>query len=284
MWTAPAIVVGLLALGIWVYRLDEQAVLENLGAFLPVGLLYTVTLGLGCMWVRSQFPVVGIFLAAVSIPLVFGGVRQLAGYFGFEPTAHMPSLCGVAALGVLWTMTLFSPEFFAVGVSVKTVDVRQLPSTRGGAFQVQGAVPMPDLDVSQSTGGGRKSGPRYTYVVPLAFEGWTPEQPVPAWLICRPGHSFKEECRWEAGVQHVIAPTGLDTEERAGWIQEIERVHSLRSAPGARLLARSEDSREAVLEAIGLGLGLPLGFLAAFVVLAVFGRRWDETPFSPLGQ
>jgi hypothetical protein len=123
LWTL-AIIVGLIALGVWVYRLEDESGFENLWAFLVLGLLYTVTFGIGCAWVRSQFPVLGVFLTFASVVLVAGGVRQLAGHFGFYREGSMPTACAAAALGVLLSTALFSERVFLLGASV-TTDARR---------------------------------------------------------------------------------------------------------------------------------------------------------------
>jgi hypothetical protein len=275
-----ASIVGLILLGVWVYRLEDESGVENLWAFLPLGMLYTVTFGIGCAWVRSQLPGVGVVLTAASTLLVAGGVRQLAGYFGFQRIGSMPTACAAAAVGFLWSTALFSERFFLMATRVKTVDVRELPGESGGAFEVRGAVPRLDLESSRNLdeAGAMR---RYARVMPLVYEGWTPESPVPAWLVCRSGSSIPGECALREGVRFVVIPTGLDDGQGTSWIEQTERLHQLRSAPGARLFARSDDARAEYPGALGLGLMLPVGLLVVFGLVAVFGRRWDE--YKPPG-
>jgi len=99
---------------------------------------------------------------------------------------------------------------------------------------------------------------------------------VPAWLLCRHHRNYEEECNWDGPIMDVVAPTSWGVSATSKLIARAELITGLRSAPGARLLSRSEDAEASVSRVLRRGLLLPLLFVGAFVFFAIYGQRWDE--------
>lgn len=264
-------VVSKLSLG----RLEAGKGPHSLEAFMVCGLLYTVVYGCALGWVLEQNRLIGLFATFFSFPWVFIGVRRFCAYFDFNPFYVHGSGCALAALGLFFSLVAFSSDLFLVGPLVRTVELHELPRAAGGAFHVRGATPRRDysakVDVERE-GGGLKS----AMLAPLVPEGWTPEEPVTVWLICRHDTDYREECAWDEPVTDVIAPTPLGVATTIRALQRAELVTTLRSAPGARLLSRSDDAGAAVRRVLVNGLLVPLFFVAAFVMLARYGSSKDE--------
>ncbi|HEY0093870.1 MAG TPA: hypothetical protein VGB96_06080 [Archangium sp.] len=81
---------------------------------------------------------------------------------------------------------------------------------------------------------------------------------------------------WDAPIKDVVAPTSLGSLTATRLIQEAELDTHLRSAPGARVLSRSDDAGASVTRVLLRGLLLPLFFVGVFVAAAFIGRWWDE--------
>lgn len=266
-----ALAVGLFLVGLRLSRLRPGRGPASLRWFLVTGLGWTLVYGLSSAWVRTSFPIGAIFMAFWGTPVVFGGVRGLAGYFGFERDGYRSSACALAALGMLWSMMFFSSRVLEVGVTTRSIDVRELPGTHAGAFLLQGAWVKDEFSAVNDRSR------EIRWLAPLVFEGWTPEQPVPAWLACPyDEQSSSESCNRGELVRNAIAPSGLGPLEQGRLVAEAERITALHSVPGAKLLAWSEDATSEVRKAVTLGLLPPLALLAAFVAVAVYGRRWED--------
>jgi hypothetical protein len=276
---AFVLAVGLFVLArSWIWRLEEGAGPSSFRAFVACGLAYAAIYGCALGWVMEQSLLLGVFAAFLGFPLVFGGVRQLAGYFGFDPVYYTASGGAFAALGLFFSLVVFSGPLAQVGVLVRTVELRELPGTLGGAFHLRGATLRTDLSSDRPF---ERAGTslRHVTLAPLVPKGWTPEQPVPAWLLCRQHASYAEECRWDFNTEDVVdavVPSSLGSADAAQLMEEAATATGLQSAPGAKVLSRSEDAEEAVLGVVLRGLLLPLFFVGAFVVLARIGRHHDE--------
>ncbi|WP_257461729.1 TPM domain-containing protein [Archangium lipolyticum] len=259
----------------WIFRLREGKGPRSIPAFVLSGLLYTTLYGCALGWVLEQSLLLGVFSTFFSFPLVFMGVRRLAAYFGFDPFYYLGSGCAFAALGLFFTLVAFSSELFLVGPVVRTVELHELPRVTGGAFHLRGATLRRDFSANQrlSRQGSTVDSAK---LAPLVPEGWTPEQPVPAWLLCRDDDSFQEECRWGEPLEDVVVPSSLGVANTIRLIEGAELVTALRSAPGARLLSRSDDAGASVFRVVRRAVLLPLFFMGVFVFFAVLGHRWDE--------
>ncbi|OJH38519.1 hypothetical protein [Cystobacter ferrugineus] len=277
---AFVLAVGLFVLArSWIWRLEEGAGSSSFRAFVACGLVYAGLYGCALGWVMEQSLLLGVCAAFFSFPLVFGGVRQIAGYFGFDPTYYTASGGAFAALGLFFSLVVFFGPLTQVGLLVRTVEVRELPGTIGGAFHLLGATQRTDLAVER-TFEREGTGLRNAKLAPIVPKGWTPGQPVPAWLLCRQyGSSYEENCRWEflsEDVVDVVVPSSLGSANGAQLMEEAASASGLQNAPGAKLLSRSDDAEEAVLQVVLRGLLLPLFFVGLFVVLARIGRHHDE--------
>lgn len=263
----------------WIWRLEEGAGPSSFRAFVAYGLLYAGLHGCALGWVMEQSLLLGVLATFFSFPLVFGGVRQLAGYFGFDPVYYTASGGALAALGLFFSLVVFSGPLVQVGLLVRTVEVRELPGTIGGAFHLLGAMQRTDLAFERAFE-REGTGLRNVKLAPIVPRGWTPEQPVPAWLLCRQYDSaYEEDCRWDFNTQDVadaVVPSALGSANGAQLMEEAASAAGLQNAPGAKLLSRTDDADEAVLGVVLRGLLLPLFFVGAFVVLARIGRHHDE--------
>ncbi|WP_375773514.1 TPM domain-containing protein [Archangium gephyra] len=258
-------------------RLEPGKGPHSIGAFIACGLAFTVAYGCALGWVLEQSALLGIFAAFFCFPWVFIAVRRFCGYFDFNPFYAIGSACPLAALGLFFCLVAFSAELFQVGPLVRTVEVNELPRAAGGAFHVRGAVLRKDHTSDQRLERPGGNSMRSAKLAPLVAEGWTPEQPVPAWLLCRHHDDYKEECAgWDAPIKDVVAPTSLGSLSMTRLIQEAEFDTHLRSAPGARVLSRSDDAGASVTRVLLRGLLLPLFFVGVFVAAAFIGRWWDE--------
>lgn len=275
-WAALLLVVGLFVLvknTIW--KLQDGKGPHSVGTVILCGLAYTVAYGCAIGWVLEQSEVLGIFAAFFSFPWVFIGVRRFCAWCDFNPFYAIGSGCPLAALGLFFSLVAFSSDLFLVGPLVRTVEVRELPRAMGGAFHLRDAALRKDYSANRRIERGT-TGMKSATLAPLVSEGWTPDQPVPAWLLCRHHSNWEEECNWDDPITDVIAPTSLGVSATSNLIARAELITGLRSAPGARLLSRSEDAEASVSRVLRRGLLLPLLFVGAFVFFAIYGPRWDE--------
>ncbi|WP_043434225.1 hypothetical protein [Cystobacter fuscus] len=263
----------------WIWRLEEGAGPSSFRAFVACGLVYAGLYGCALGWVMEQSMLLGVCATFFSFPLVFGGVRQIAGYFGFDPVYYTASGGALAALGLFFSLVVFSGPLTQVGLLVRTVEVRELPGTLGGAFHLLGATQRTDLAFERAFG-REGTGLRNVKLAPIVPRGWTPAQPVPAWLLCRQYDSaYEEDCRWGFNTEDVVdtvVPSALGSANGAQLMEEAASAAGLQNAPGAKLLSRTDDADGAVLGVVLRGLLLPLFFVGAFVVLARIGRHHDE--------
>ncbi|WNG17035.1 hypothetical protein [Cystobacter fuscus] len=276
---AFVLAVGLFVLArSWIWRLEEGAGPSSFRAFVACGVAYAAIYGCALGWVIEQSLMLGVIATFFSFPLVFGGVRQLAGYFGFDPVYYTASGGALAALGLFFSLVVFSGPLVQVGLLVRTVEARELPGTLGGAFHLLGAAQRTDLAFERAFE-REGTGLRNVKLAPIVPRGWTPEQPVPAWLLCRQyDSSYEENCRWNFLTEDVVdavVPSSLGSANGAQLMEEAASAAGLQNAPGAKLLSRSDDAEEAVLQVVLRGLFLPLFFVGLFVVLARIGRHHD---------
>ena len=103
MEVALAVALFVLARG-WIWRLEDGAGPGRLRLFVGCGLLYAGLYGCALGWVVASNHILGVFAAFFSFPLVFGGVRRLAGYFGFNPVYYVASTGAFAALGLFFSL------------------------------------------------------------------------------------------------------------------------------------------------------------------------------------
>lgn len=275
-WIALLLSVGLFVLvKLTIWRFEDAKGPHSIRVVIVCGLLYTVVYGCAIGWVREQSALLGIFATLFSFPWVFIGVRRFCAWCDFNPFYYVGSSCPLTALGLFFSLVAFSSELFLVGPLVRTVELRELPQTAGGAYHLRGATLRKDYASNQDV--ERESiGLESAQLAPLVAEGWTPDQPVPAWLLCRHHDNYEEECAWDEPIEDVVAPTSLGSMATMRLIQGAERVTALRSAPGARLLSRTDNAAAAVFGVLLRSLFLPLFFVGAFIVLAILGERWDE--------
>lgn len=130
----------------------------------------------------------------------------------------------------------------------------------GRSFVFRRSVVRSDLQAefkSETSRRGSQPGTiAWFYAAPLTDEGWTPDAPVPAWVVCR-----YEPCRaeWAKGCGAAIPLPGLHAEAYRQVVAVAERERGLRSVPGAPLLACVE-SPEAALAAQSEASRFALGF------------------------
>jgi hypothetical protein len=273
---ALLITVGLFVLvRMTIWKLEDAKGPHDIRVVIVCGLLYTVVYGCALGWVREQSALLGIFGTFFNFPWVFIGVRRFCAWCDFNPFYYVGSWCPLMGLGLFFSLVAFSSELFLVGPWVRTVELRELQQTAGGAYHLRGATLRHDYSSSHDV--ERESiGLESAQLAPLVTEGWTPDQPVPAWLLCRHHENYEEECAWDGPITDAVAPTSLGITDTRRLIQRAEYVTALRSAPGARLLSRTDDAGAAVAGVLLRALLLPLLFVGAFVVLAIHGERWDE--------
>lgn len=256
-------------------RFEDGKGPHSVGTVILYGLPYTVAYGCAIGWVIEQSEVFGIFAAFFSFPWVFIGVRRFCAWCDFNPFYAIGSACPLVALGLFFSLVAFSSDLFLVGPLVRTVEVRELPRATGGAFHLRDAALRKDYSANRRIERGT-TGMKSATLAPLVGEGWTPDQPVPAWLLCRHHRNYEEECNWDGPITDVVAPTSWGVLATDQVIARAELITGLRSAPGARLLSRSEDAEASVSRVLRRGLLLPLLFVGAFVFFAIYGPRWDE--------
>ncbi|HEY1016689.1 MAG TPA: hypothetical protein VGE07_28515 [Herpetosiphonaceae bacterium] len=86
---------------------------------------------------------------------------------------------------------------------------------------------------------GRVTTTAYT-VAPLTGAGWTPDQPVPAWVGCGPGAASCGE--WRDRPQGAIAMDSVGLANYAATRDQAMGQHRLHSAPGAPILQAVESA------------------------------------------
>ncbi len=173
-------------------------------------------------------PSLGLTLLA-CLPVVFL-MREHAG------AGFLLSLSGLALAGLI-LMTIDENQAIADAPRLIDVTVKEASlAPQAGSYYFKDAIIWRDkLTEHRYRSKGKNGTTTYYYVAPLTDPGWSPEQPVRAWVVASSHISTK---RWSQGKVSGVrwaTPADPGTELRVA-LDKAQRIHDLTSAPEPLLI------------------------------------------------
>lgn len=147
---------------------------------------------------------------------------------------------------------------------ISAADAPRYPDAQGFDFSdslVQTAYAASYRHTTRDRKSGRIS---YTYynIAPLTAAGWTPTDPVPAWVGC--SDTYDRTCpEWRRAYRGAVSAPQIDQQHLRTAADQILAAHGLREAPGAPLLSRVESAAVGARERAGT---LLIGFVFSYLV------------------
>lgn len=185
----------------------------------------TVVSGLCMTAGLGEWSIVVVVLVALGMIVVAGRESIVLGFVGIV----VATACGVMAL---------RQEAPLFGASFTDIAVAQAPAHRAAFYRFTDGQVLADRvgDADVWAGGRNTHYVAYTlHVAPLVGADWTPEAPVPAWVVTAP-HQGVSRAQWSVPLRAGVAVNTTDTQEVRDAIRSAETRYGLTSAAGAPAL------------------------------------------------
>lgn len=240
--------------------------LRRLGRRMLVTLLYMLGLAL----LVAPFTL----LLPPTARMVVGALIWLGGS-AFAVGRHEQELGGwaiiLAAVPVMTTAIALPDVLLPLAgrhvAGISAADAPHYPDAQGFDFSdslVQTAYASSYRHTTRDRKSGRTTSTYYN-IAPLTPAGWTPADPVPAWVGC--SDSYDRTCpEWRRAYRGAVPAQQIDQEHLRTAAAQALAAHGLREAPGAPLLARAESAAAGVRERAGT---LLIGFVFSYLVWLV---------------
>ena len=245
----------------------------------------------------------GVIVVGVALPIGIALVAPTAGKYAglflpvllgivvaFRLGHALPVAAGLLALAAgIGSQSAFEryQELVPGATAVLTSPAEAPAHTAANRFTISGARIMPALagryqvTTTRQHGSGPREQVRVHHVAPLVPAGWTPAQPVPAWIGCGISPGFDCLKALQPGQTGFVRVRQAEADAFAAAARDATSRHGLKGHPAAPVLLPTDDANGTPATYLARVMLFPLAAAGLWLLLMLGWRVWQARQPPP---